>query len=566
MSQYCDIAGAISRLHARCMGKSDSLLDKDSERSDGTVTPEAPAGIIAELVNEKVPWRTRLMVSALIVGLLCGVVAFLYEKVLDFVLEKVWEQGSEKYIESIPSSIPPWTFIPLVCVTFGGLTGLLIRLLGEPMANLPGVVLAAHRDGVLGHEEAPAMAAISITSIVGAGSLGPEAPLVSIGGGLASLVSLSIDLSEAETLFVTMCGMGAGLAAFFGEPLGGALFACEVLHRHGIEYYEAVIPTVIAGLACNWSFRVLADLPQEPIWTFPPEPHLRPWTSILGLAYGVIGGVLGWFWMRMTNTIREKVLVPLKLGPRHIVKGLIGGAIIGGIGCLFPETLFWAEYEAQTIISLGETPLPHVSPTVGALGEYSLADPKILVAIGLAKLVAISITVLAGYRGGFIFPFMFAGHSVGTGIALYMQTLVTAHISPAAAALCCACSINVAVTRTVLATPVVLATLSGRTDIFPMLLVSSIISLYVTGDESIIKAARKRWLRKELDGTELMTDRNKDLDRNRVVLKIRSNRSTPNTSTHGGSAWLSNGTPSTTSVMGGLSTAFANRDEKPLNA
>ena len=115
------------------------------------------------------------------------------------------------------------------------------------------------------------------------------------------------DLSEAETLFVTMCGMGAGLAAFFGEPLGGALFACEVLHRHGLEYYEAVIPTVIAGLACNWSFRVLADLPQEPIWTFPPEDHLRPWTSVLGLVYGVLGGVLGWAWMRMTNSIREKV-------------------------------------------------------------------------------------------------------------------------------------------------------------------------------------------------------------------------------------------------------------------
>ena len=99
-----------------------------------------------------------------------------------------------------------------------------------------------------------------------------------------------------------------------------------------------------------------------------------------------------------------------------------------------------------------------------------------------------------------------------------------------------------------------------------MLLVASIVSLYVTG-ESIIKA-RKRWLRKELDGTELMTDRNKDLERNRVVLNVRSSRSTPNSSAHGGSAWL-NGTPSTTAVIGGLSTAFGNQDgnqDKPLNA
>ena len=90
-----------------------------------------------------------------------------------------------------------------------------------------------------------------------------QAALVSIGGGLATFISLFVDLSEAETLFTTMSGMGAGLAAFFGEPVGGALFACEVLHRHGVEYYEAIIPTVIAGLACNWSFRTLANLPQE---------------------------------------------------------------------------------------------------------------------------------------------------------------------------------------------------------------------------------------------------------------------------------------------------------------
>ena len=472
---------------------------------------------LQEWVDEYVPWRQRLVFAALIVGLLCGVVAMLYEKTMDFFIELVWVEGGNLFAEKV-TFLPPWAFIPIVCITFGGLTGALIRLLGEPMANLPGVVLSAHRDGVLGHEEAPAMAAISLASITAGGSLGPEAPLVSIGGGLASLVAMFVDLSEAETLFVTMCGMGAGLAAFFGEPVGGALFACEVLHRYGLEYYEAVVPTVIAGLACNWSFRVLADLPQEPIWTFAPEQPLRPWASILGVPYGLLGGLLGWAWMKGTNLMREKVLVPLKLGPRHITKGLIGGALIGTIGLLLPETLFWAEYEAQTIIDHGATKLPHVNPSIGALGEYSLSSPTVLFAIGIAKLVAISITVLAGYRGGFIFPFMFAGHSIGMGIALALQG--TFAISPAAAALSCACAINVAVTRTVLATPIVLASLSGRTDVFPTLLVASIVSLYVPGNESIIKAARKRWLRAELEGTEDMRDGvTPRLDRNRVVVQ-----------------------------------------------
>ena len=468
-------------------------------------------------------WRGRVLTLALIVGLLCGIVAVLYEMVMDFVLEIVWREGGELFKEKF-AFLPPWTYILIVCTLFGPLVGLLIRVCGEPMANLPGVVLAAHKDGLLGHEEAPAMAAISIASIVGAGSLGPEAPLVSIGGGLASLVSIFVDLTEAETLFVTMCGMGAGLAAFFGEPVGGALFACEVIHRYGLEYYEAVIPTVVAGLACNWSFRVIADLPQKPIWTFAPEEPLLPWTSILGLLYGALGGLLGWAWMRGTNLIRAHILVPYKLGPKHILKGLIGGALIGLIGVFFPETLFWAEYEAQTIISKGANPLPHVNPNVGIFGAYSLENPIVLFAIGIFKLLAISFTVLAGYRGGFIFPFMFAGHSIGTGLSLVFP------VSQGAAALGCACAINVAVTRTVLATPIVLSSLSGRVDCFPTLLVSSLVALYITGDESIIKAARGRYLRSELDGAAELHDNDAPLTRRRT--RVRTPGSTPGNSLH----------------------------------
>ena len=43
----------------------------------------------------------------------------------------------------------------------------------------------------------------------------------------------------------------------------------------------------------------------------------------------------------------------------------------------------------------------------------------------------------------------------------------------------------------VLATPIVLASLAGRTDCFPTLLVASIVAMQMTGDEAIIVAARR---------------------------------------------------------------------------
>ena len=482
-----------------------------------------------------------MLFLALVVGLGCGVIAAGYEYVLDIVIERTWLGLAPQLARALePYGVPPWLVVPCICTAFGGVVGALIHLLGEPLANLPGVVMAAHRDGLLDHEEAPAMAAISIVSIAGAGSLGPEAPLIAIGGGLASFLSLYVDLSEAETLFVTMCGMGAGLAAFFGEPIGGALFACEVLHRHGLEYYEAVVPTVVAGLACNWSFRILSNLPQEAIWTFAAEEPLEPWTSVLGLVWGVLGGGLGWCWMRGTRFLRSRVVAPCGLGPRHIVKGLLGGLLIGSIGAIHPETLFWGEFEAQRIISRGEAPLPHAWPTVGALGAYSLEEPLVLLSIGLFKLLAISITVLAGHRGGFIFPFMFAGLSIGSAVAIAANaTRGPLHdlLSPAAAALSCACAINVACTRTVLATPIVLSALSGRPDMLPTLLVASLTALYVAGDETVIVAARKRWLRTELDGCEILEDPTPPMARSRP--RVRPSRiSTPGAGGAAAPSWV----------------------------
>ena len=206
---------------------------------------------------------------------------------------------------------------------------------------------------------------------------------------------------------------------------------------------------------------------------------------------------LGWLWMRFTNWVRVSLIVRWRLGNWHVAKGVVGGLLIGAIGALHPETLFWAEHEAQTIIDHGSTPLPHVWNSTGVLGDYSLADPFVLLSIGLFKMLAITVTMM-GFRGGFIFPFMFAGHAIGTAVAIaggWWDPL-----SHAAGALCTACAINVAVTRTVIATPIVLASLSGRPDTLPTLLVASLVSLWVTADESVIKDARKRWLRVELEG------------------------------------------------------------------
>lgn len=106
---------------------------------------------------------------------------------------------------------------------------------------------------------------------------------------------------------------------------------------------------------------------------------------------------------------------------------------------------------------------------------------------GLAKLVAISFTVAGGYRGGFIFPFFMAGASFGRAfVALFPS------VSPIIACLCFAAGINVSITRTSLATTLILTALSGEVNAGPPLLAASLVAVFATSYMPFIGSQQAR--------------------------------------------------------------------------
>ena len=84
---------------------------------------------------------------------------------------------------------------------------------------------------------------------------------------------------------------------------------------------------------------------------------------------------------------------------------------------------------------------------------------------------------------------MHAGIAFGTSIYLFMPE---GTVSLAGATLSIAASINVAATRTVLSTPLVLTSLTGRVDLFPTILAASIVSMHLTGRVAVITAQAPR--------------------------------------------------------------------------
>ena len=69
----------------------------------------------------------------------------------------------------------------------------------------------------------------SALSIGSGASVGREGPIIQIGSALGSSFSKAIGLSTGQTITLLSAGAGAGIAATFNTPLGGVLFAIEIL-------------------------------------------------------------------------------------------------------------------------------------------------------------------------------------------------------------------------------------------------------------------------------------------------------------------------------------------------
>src|SRR5438067_4948193 len=128
---------------------------------------------------------------------------------------------------------------------------------------------------------------------IGAGSaIGPEAPLVQTTGSIGSWLALRNRLEVSELRILTITGMAAGFTVLFGAPLGSAIFALEILHRRGLQYYEALLPAVIGSLSGYVVYLAVTAAGIEPVWNFPDVGTLHRVDLLWGLACGAAGALV----------------------------------------------------------------------------------------------------------------------------------------------------------------------------------------------------------------------------------------------------------------------------------
>lgn len=426
------------------------------------------------------------IVLAFAIGTLCGVVAFLYYSLLEFLLEFMWHTLPEKYVIGVWPEEYYVLWIPLMVLGNALLVGASVVLLGEP-GDLAFTISMVHHKAYIPMDHVSPMATASLFSIVGGASLGPEAPLVAICGALGGFVSRKFFGQRTVNVVRkhTLMGMAGALAAFFGAPLGGSLFALEVNSRFGIEYFEHMVEAIFCGEVCLVVFRVLSRAPIAPIWNLTDDilTAADPIDIILGGAIGLCGACLAYIFA----TFHWRIMAlfghfELLDNSKAILRAIVGAIPVCLLGMLIPATLFWGEMEFFPIATMApSSELPHVWPTSGLI-DFEMDTWWKALLLGFVKMAAISFSVAGGFRGGFIFPFFATGAAFGK-----VFDMVFPSIPLQVATLCMAAGMNVAITRTSLATTLILTFLSGEPCALPAVLAASLCSLFATSYMTFIK-------------------------------------------------------------------------------
>lgn len=374
--------------------------------------------------------RTFLLWAFL--GLVGGIIAGLYWIGLEFLTHTLaWFGG--------------WKVIPVMAIC-GFLAGLIIHLIGDPGEINLIVNNIRFNKGKLDPKNNPSMILSSLLCIASGGSLGPEAPLVQVIGSAGTWLGKLFRLKGEELRSMSIAGMASGFTAMFGAPLGGSLFSLEILHhKHAIEYYKAIIPALVASSFSYVVFALIIHLGLGTLWELPTYEYSGIFDFGLSFLFALAATAVGWLFIYCTKFF--KYLFNKRPLPIYI-KTLIGGILLGIISYYLPITRYFSHYEINELLA----------------GDFTL---YFLILILIFKVLAISITVTSGWRGGFIIPLFFVGATLG----LIIHQLFPAINLPLAIVSCMA-AINACVTRTPMSTTILLATLTGFAYFIPILFAS----------------------------------------------------------------------------------------------
>jgi len=301
-----------------------------------------------------------------------------------------WTLGGDGEVGGVIQTLPWWRRLATpaagalaagACLFWG------LRLIGrQGPSNLLEVVVAGN--GRLPLRTGLVKSLASTLSISSGASIGREGMITQFSATLASKLGQSIHWQPYRLRLLVACGAAAGMAAAYNAPIGGAVFAAQiVLGNFSMNLFAPLLMASVVATMVSRTFFGIEPWYQVPSYVEFTRISQLPWFLLLGFLAGMLGALFLKL-MRLSEHWFNRL--PLALYWRMA----LGGLAVGAIAIQFPGV--WGNgYDATNQILRGQL----------ALGA--------LAGLFLAKLVATLVSVGSGAVGGVFTPTLFLGAALG---------------------------------------------------------------------------------------------------------------------------------------------------------
>ena len=242
-------------------------------------------------------------------------------------------------------------------------------------------------------------AVASAVCIGSGGSVGREGPIIQIGASFGSTLGQILLLPPRQTVTLIAAGAAGGIAATFNAPLGGLVFAIELL-LVSINSRN-ILPVTISAVTATYIGRAL--LGSAPSFYFSPlaglDLHLSsPWNLFFFIPFGLIMGLVSTLFVRGIYWAEDRFdAMPGNTYTRHLSAMFVVGVMIWLV------MRFTGYYYVQGV---GYATIMDILKSV-------LTDPRLLITLFFLKFIATCLTLGSGGSGGVFSPSLFMGATMG---------------------------------------------------------------------------------------------------------------------------------------------------------
>jgi chloride channel protein, CIC family len=362
--------------------------------------------------------RPVMILLSILAGAISGLGAVLFRDLISFVHNLSFLGTlSFTYNANEHTAAGPWGLLTALVPVAGaaGVTFLVTRFAPEAKGHgVPEVMDSVyHGNGIIRPIVALIKSLASALCIGTGGSVGREGPIVQIGSSFGSMIGQFLPMSQKQRITLLAAGAAGGIAATFNTPIGGILFAVELILNEVST--ATLVPVAICTVTATYVSRFFFGV--HPSFVIPTltGPYSTLESPGVLLSYAVLGVLMGAASALFVSVIyRAEDLFTQRSFRSPYLRHMSAMLVLGVMFVLFLRLT--GNYAIEGV---GYS-------TVQDILRGSVRSLPLLLLLFFAKIAATSITLGSGGSGGVFSPSLFLGATGGGAYGLVLLTIFPA--------------------------------------------------------------------------------------------------------------------------------------------